>query len=61
MREEDRSSASFADDLLSDELLNDPALAGEPDLATEIFAVADAPRRRTRLSAASANASAAAS
>lgn len=42
MREEDRSSA-FADDLLSDELLNDPALVSESDLATEIFAVADAP------------------
>ncbi|MGW7536641.1 VanW family protein [Amycolatopsis sp. NPDC054798] len=43
MREEDRSSASFADDLLSDELLDAPALVSEPDLATEIFAVADAP------------------
>ncbi|WP_020663849.1 VanW family protein [Amycolatopsis benzoatilytica] len=43
MREEDRSSAFFADDLLSDDLLGDPGLAGESDLATEIFSVADAP------------------
>ena len=43
MREEDGSSAFFADDLLSDDLFGDPDLAGEPDLASEIFSVADAP------------------